>query len=79
VNLHIGIPVTQKGIATSFCVLSGHVPPGQDGAADWDKLAGAKMSTLVILMGTAKLGKIVEHLIKEVSVGVLALVLVRSA
>lgn len=60
-----GIPVTQKGIATSFCVVSGHLPPGTEGAADWAGLAGAKQSTLVILMGTAKLPLIVDYLISQ--------------
>lgn len=57
-----GIPVTQKGVATSFTVLTGHVPPGEPGAADWDSLP-RRGATLVVLMGTKALPKICAHLV----------------
>lgn len=65
VPAYAGIPVTQKGVATSFCVVSGHLPPGAEGAADWDHIPAAKSSTLVILMGTAKLPLIVQHILDK--------------
>ena len=56
--------MTQKGVATSFTVLSGHVPPGGEGAADWDNLP-VRSSTLVVLMGVRNLPKICEHLLSR--------------
>ncbi len=37
-----GIPVTHRGVAHEFTVVSGHLPPGHDGSlVDWDALAPA--------------------------------------
>lgn len=58
-----GIPVTHRGLATSFTVLTGHRPPGTDGAANWDDLP--PHSTLVILMGVKKLPEIIAKLIAD--------------
>lgn len=58
----LGIPVTQKGVSTSFTVVSGHVPPGEEGAADWPNLPRLN-STLVILMGVRNLEKICSYLL----------------
>jgi siroheme synthase len=46
--------------------VSGHLPPGKEGAADWDNLAAVKKSTIVILMGVAKLPLIVQHILDKV-------------
>jgi len=60
------IPLTHKGVASSFTVLSGHIPPGSDkpGGADWDNLPRS-LSTLVILMGVKSLRAICTHLVEN--------------
>jgi len=58
-----GIPVTHRGIATSFTVLTGHRAPDTEGAAEWDHLS--PYSTLVVLMGVKKLPQIVDKLISN--------------
>ncbi|MFN8098278.1 MAG: uroporphyrinogen-III C-methyltransferase [Dermatophilaceae bacterium] len=55
-----GIPVTHRGIATSFVVASGHDGPEAVLAAARDAAADA---TLVLLMGTARLEETVAGLI----------------
>ncbi|MEV0848848.1 uroporphyrinogen-III C-methyltransferase [Streptomyces sp. NPDC049954] len=58
-----GIPVTHRGVAHEFTVVSGHVAPGDPRSlVDWDAL-GRLRGTLVILMGVDKLGAIAEALI----------------
>jgi uroporphyrin-III C-methyltransferase len=49
-----GIPLTQRGVAASFAVVTGH-GAGDDGH-DWRALA--RIETLVVLMGAARLGEI---------------------
>ena len=45
-----GIPVTHRGVAHEFTVVSGHLPPGHpDSLVEWDALAGLR-GTLVLLM-----------------------------
>ena len=59
---YAGIPVTHRGVAVSFAVVTGHEDPTKDEAqADWRSLAGA-VDTLVILMGVGQLASIVEEL-----------------
>ena len=63
-----GIPVTQRGLASSVTVVTGRVgEPGSDHAADggpdWESLARAG-GTLVILMGMATRGAIAEALVR---------------
>jgi len=60
----VGIPVSQKVVATSFTVVSGHIPPGQPGAADWDHMP-RQNATLVVLMGVKSLSKICAHLLSQ--------------
>ncbi|MET8231855.1 uroporphyrinogen-III C-methyltransferase [Micromonospora sp. NPDC005298] len=58
-----GIPVTHRGVAHEFTVVSGHLAP--DAAASlvrWDALAGLR-GTLVILMGLKNLAAITATLI----------------
>ena len=57
-----GIPVTQRGVATSVTVVTGQVgdEPGP-GGVDWESLARAN-GTLVILMGMATRGEIARRL-----------------
>jgi uroporphyrinogen III methyltransferase/synthase len=58
-----GIPVTHRGVATSFTVVTGHEDPGKPSEqTDWAALA-AVPGTLVILMGMGRLGDIAEALL----------------
>ncbi len=54
-----GIPLTDKDFSSCFAVLSGHQPD----LLDWEALV--KIDTLVILMGTRNLSKIVDRLQKH--------------
>ncbi|TXS28818.1 uroporphyrinogen-III C-methyltransferase [Streptomyces sp. ms191] len=58
-----GIPVTHRGVAHEFTVVSGHVAPDDPRSlVDW--AAMAKLTgTLVVLMGVDKIGKIAEALV----------------
>ena len=59
---YAGIPVTHRGIATTFTVVSGSEDPSKpDSSVPWDVLA-KNGGTLVVLMGLAALGNIVETL-----------------
>lgn len=63
VPAYAGIPVTHRGIAASFAVITGHEDPArEDSAIKWDKLATA-VDTLVFLMGVENLEKITTQLI----------------
>ncbi|MFF7439175.1 uroporphyrinogen-III C-methyltransferase [Streptomyces sp. NPDC008122] len=58
-----GIPVTHRGVAHEFTVVSGHVAPDDPRSlVDWASLARLT-GTLVVLMGVDKIGKIAEALI----------------
>jgi siroheme synthase len=58
-----GIPVTHRGLASSFAVVTGHEDPSKAGpAVDWERLATA-VDTLVILMGVATLPRIAARLL----------------
>ncbi|GGR79687.1 uroporphyrinogen-III C-methyltransferase [Streptomyces humidus] len=58
-----GIPVTHRGVAHEFTVVSGHVAPDDDRSlVDWPSLAKLT-GTLVVLMGVDKIGKIAETLV----------------
>ena len=50
VPARVGIPVTHRGVAHEFTVISGHLPPGhRDSVVAWDAVAGLR-GTLVLLM-----------------------------
>lgn len=53
-----GIPLTHRGVAASFAVITGHL--AGDRAPDWSSFAA--VDTLVILMGVARLGEISRDL-----------------
>jgi uroporphyrin-III C-methyltransferase len=53
------IPVTHRGVAASFAVVTGHRAADDDGA-DWAALA--RVDTLVVLMGAAHLADITARL-----------------
>ncbi|MCX4727691.1 uroporphyrinogen-III C-methyltransferase [Streptomyces sp. NPDC090052] len=58
-----GIPVTHRGVAHEFTVVSGHVAPDDERSlVDWAALATLR-GTLVVLMGVDKIGAIAEALI----------------
>ena len=59
-----GIPVTQRGVASSVTVVTGRVgEPGGEGVPDWEALARAG-GTLVILMGMTTRAAIAAALIR---------------
>src|SRR5690348_6644529 len=58
-----GIPVTHRGVSQGFCVLAGHVRPGDSrSSVDWAALARSGM-TLVLLMAVDHLAAIADTLI----------------
>lgn len=58
---YAGIPVTQRGVATSFAVVTGHACTESSGT-DWSALA--RIPTLVILMGVSQIAHIAEQLLQ---------------
>jgi len=63
VPAYAGIPVTHRGVATSFAVITGHEDPDKAGSSiRWDKLA-TSVDTLVFLMGVENLPHITASLI----------------
>jgi uroporphyrin-III C-methyltransferase / precorrin-2 dehydrogenase / sirohydrochlorin ferrochelatase len=60
-----GVPVTHRGLAQEFTVVSGHaVPDHPDSLVDWPALARLR-GTLVVLMAVERLGPIAETLIRH--------------
>jgi uroporphyrinogen III methyltransferase / synthase len=65
VPAYAGIPVTQRGMAAQFTVVTGHEDPAKEGSdLDWASLAGTP-GTLVFLMGVRSLpgnaARLIEH------------------
>ncbi|MGG8410504.1 uroporphyrinogen-III C-methyltransferase, partial [Streptomyces sp. 12297] len=59
-----GIPVTHRGVAHEFTVVSGHVAPDDPRSlVDWASLARLT-GTLVVLMGVDKIGAIAARLVE---------------
>lgn len=59
----VGIPVTHRGVAHEFTVVSGHLPPDHVGSlVDWDAVAALR-GTVVLLMAVQNLPAIAERLI----------------
>ncbi|WP_431781433.1 uroporphyrinogen-III C-methyltransferase [Streptomyces chumphonensis] len=59
----VGIPVTHRGVAHEFTVVSGHVAPDDARSlVDWRALAALR-GTLVLLMAVERIGAIAEALI----------------
>ena len=56
-----GIPVTMRGVASGFTVVTAHQDPSSGGWLDWDALARAG-TTLVILMGAARAEQVADRL-----------------
>jgi uroporphyrin-III C-methyltransferase/precorrin-2 dehydrogenase/sirohydrochlorin ferrochelatase len=60
-----GLPVTQRGTAQHFHVISVHVPPGDErSAVDWPALARSD-GTLVLLMSLERIGAVTSTLMKH--------------
>jgi len=54
VPAYAGIPVTHRGLASSFAVVTGHEDSGKDGAGvDWARLATAVDTLVVLMAGTS--------------------------
>lgn len=65
VPAYAGIPVTHRGVATSFAVVTGHEAENLgESNMRWDKLSTG-VDTLVFLMGVANLPHITEQLIRH--------------
>jgi uroporphyrinogen III methyltransferase/synthase len=65
VPAYAGIPVTHRGVASSFTVVTGHKASDQgEPRIAWDQLAAAT-DTLVILMGMKNLAHVVDQLIQN--------------
>jgi uroporphyrin-III C-methyltransferase/precorrin-2 dehydrogenase/sirohydrochlorin ferrochelatase len=59
------VPVTHRGVAQEFSVVSVHVPPGDPrSTVDWPALA-AMQGTLVLLMAVERLAAVAETLIRH--------------
>jgi uroporphyrin-III C-methyltransferase/precorrin-2 dehydrogenase/sirohydrochlorin ferrochelatase len=59
-----GIPVTHRGVAHEFTVISGHIPPGHpDSLVEWDAVARLR-GTIVLLMAVDNAPAIASALIE---------------
>ncbi|HEX6394448.1 MAG TPA: uroporphyrinogen-III C-methyltransferase [Acidimicrobiales bacterium] len=58
---YAGVPVTHRGLSTSFTVVTGHSRHAVDQETNWDALARAG-GTIVVLMGVAHRGEIAKRL-----------------
>lgn len=56
-----GVPVTHRSLARSFAVVTGHLANDAEHGPDWSALA--RIDTLVILMGSHKVGLLAAKLI----------------
>jgi len=57
------LPVTHRGVAQEFHVVSVHVPPGDDrSTVDWARL-GASSGTLVLMMAVERIGAVAAELL----------------
>jgi uroporphyrinogen III methyltransferase/synthase len=59
---YAGIPVTHRGLSTSFTVVTGHSRHEPEHDTDWEALARAG-DTIVVLMGVAHRDEIAKHLL----------------
>jgi uroporphyrinogen III methyltransferase/synthase len=63
VPAYAGIPLTHRGLSSSFAVITGHeVTSKSEPAVNWERLATA-VDTLVVLMGVTALPRIVANLL----------------
>lgn len=59
---YAGIPVTHRGLSTSFTVVTGHSRHGADSGVDWAALARAG-DTIILMMAVAHRKELAEQLI----------------
>ena len=65
VPTYAGIPVTHRGVATSFAVITGHEDPTKsESGICWEKISTGA-DTLIFLMGIENLSKIADKLIEN--------------
>ena len=58
------VPVTHRGVAQEFHVVSVHVPPGDErSTVNWELLGGSS-GTLVLLMAVERIGAVVHELMR---------------
>lgn len=77
VPAYAGIPVTHRGVAASFAVVTGHEDPAKENSdINWLQLAAAT-DTLVFLMGVANLPKITARLMENGRSGATPAALIR--
>ena len=62
VPAYAGVPLTQRGVSTSFTVVTGHEDPWAATETDWDAVARVG-GTIVVLMGVATRDAIAQRLI----------------
>ena len=62
VPAYAGIPLTHRGLSTSFAVVTGHSRHSDEAGVDWESLARAG-GTIVVLMGVAHRAEIAERLV----------------
>lgn len=62
VPAYAGVPVTHRGLSTSFTVVTGHEDPWAATETDWDAVARVG-GTIVVLMGAATRGAIADRLL----------------
>jgi uroporphyrinogen III methyltransferase/synthase len=62
VPAYAGVPVTYRGLSTSFTVVTGHEDPWAATETDWESVARVG-GTIVVLMGVATRAAIAERLI----------------
>ena len=63
VPAYAGVPVTHRGLSTSFTVVTGHEDPWAATETDWDAVARVG-GTIVVLMGAATRSEIARRLIE---------------
>jgi uroporphyrinogen III methyltransferase / synthase len=61
VPAYAGVPITQRGVASAFTVVTGHEGTGAVPGIDWDALARVG-ATIVVLMGAATRGVVAQRL-----------------
>ena len=72
----VGVPVTHRGVAHEFTVVSGHLPPGHaDSLVRWPELARLR-GTLVLMMAVDNLEAIAAELITQGRAGSTAVAVV---
>ena len=65
VPAYAGVPVTHRGLASSFAVITGHEDPTKETSSlHWEHLSKG-VDTLVFLMGTQNLGEIAAKLVSN--------------